>query len=498
MKITLQDETIELLRKALSVCLDCTSKDLRALSSLLELTDKFELTNGIALLVRTISNNNKLNSYLNLDMKLNWDLLESSFDAVVSTVIQRDSVNMSLLTDEVLSAGIPEQALRMASLLKADLKEEFDMLVEYSISKEELLPALVALRDSFKIDMCAHYLRLQATCMSEDVYVNRKKYRGVIGYEALNKLVAAELSTIDQVEDTLKVIDSAIAAKQHSSNEMGEMLFPVHIGPIDRVGGIPTNGLVIIQAHAGVGKTTFLKYLGSMARRAGVLAALYGGETEEEKLWCGMESHDFYLDTGMMIPWGIFKHPEKIEDVTLRTQVEIYNETYFESKGLVVKFDNINLTNFQSMVTKAYEEQNVRVFLIDNVASFPVGNEPIRNPGSVTGKKEVVDTLGKQMIALKKTYPITFVVANWVKSKYINFDTDNYSITGGLYQDADLVIELSEVENLSTAFKAGHIKKCRDSAVTEPLFLLETYYVCNHFAYNPEIQHLISDYKRSG
>ncbi len=496
MKITLQDETLELLRKALSVCLDCSAKDLRAVSSLLDLTDKFELTNGIALLVRTISNNNKLNSYLDLGLRLNWDLLESSFDAMITSVIQRDTVKISLLTDEALSAGIPEQALRIASLLKADLREEFNTLVEYSLSKEELLPTLTALRESFKVDMCAHYLRLQATCMSEDVYVNRKKYRGVDGYEALNRLVAAELSTIDQVEDAIKVIDSAIAAKKHSSNALGEMLFPMHIGPLDRIGGIATNSLTIIQAHAGVGKTTLMKYVGSVAKHHGVIPAIYGGETEEEKIWEGMKSHDFFMATGLMLPWKCFKHPEKIEDETLSTQVEIFNETYFESHGNVIKFDNINLTNFSSMVIKAYEENNARVFLIDNVASFPVGNEPIRNPGSVSGKKEVVDTLGKQIIALKKEYPIAFIVANWVKTKYISFETDNYSITGGLYQDADLVIELSEVEQLSKSFKACHVKKCRDSEMLEPLFLLETFYVCNHFAYNPEIQHLISEYQQ--
>ena len=491
MKINIQEDTLELLRKALSVTLDAEATDLKALDSLLSLTGKFKLVNGIHLLVTFVSKYNQLNKHLDLPLKLTWELLEDSYNSIIYSFMQTDRVELSSLTDEILVPSIPEQAERIAQILKKDLHNEFDTLYEYSLKSEQLLPVLFSLRESFQTDMCTHYLRLQATCLSEDVFVGRKRYRGKQGYVEIGQLALADIASLEDMADDLKMIRSADDERRYAGDETYETLFTMNMPPIDMIGGIMSNTINIIQAAPSIGKTTLLCYIASVAKMSGVLPAIYGGETREDKLWASIKSHDFYMETGLMVSWKYFRNPSKIEDEDLRTKVLIFNETYFQSKGSILNFDNINLSNFSNLVTKAYEEENIQLFLIDNVSSFKPGQVKINNPNSTSGKKEIVDNLSKQMIDLKKKYPIIFVVANWVKTRTVNYGDDNYTITAGLNQDADGLIEISNVEGLSESYKAFHIKKWRMDEKIQPLFLTETFYTCCEFKYNPEIQHLL-------
>ena len=494
----------ELLRKCLSCILETDSKGLIQMSRILPYLTKFKLENGLGIMSHTIQNIVKVNSKLSLPLKLSKDIVRESFDVNWTKFAHnKDLCELSALTDEHLSMDIPDQAYRIGQLLLTDLLEEYDIITELRVAENELLPILTSLKESLKLDISNHYMRLMGQCTLKEMWINKHRYYGTEGVKDLSKVLYSELDIMDQDDIQIEKIASASDEKTVAGNNIYKRLGYFGIKPLDDLGGILTNLIVSIAAFEESGKTRLLAFLMDIFEAQGIKCAIFAGETPPVKILNLVKSHTFYrLRDGKMLTWQQLADTNKIEDEELRAEVNLFNASYYKIHDHKMIMSSLTAANFREKIISMYHE-GARVFLIDNPLSIPVGSWKTRGFGSVQETKSKVDHIIEIMVQLKKDYPITFVVTGWtnesggIKQSAVK-GVENSRVFAGssdFSKYADCVLQFGKSENLGSDLRAFIVKKWREEEVKQKAFILDTALACCHYEYLPEIQYLIEELK---
>lgn len=491
--MVLSSEAQVLILKCYSSVLDCTSTEVQALEAIIPYVKKYRLTNGMFILNKIITNLVSINNSISRPITLTENALTEAFNAYAPMLLRQSyALELTDLTDEILILDIPEQAQKATDLIYKDLMELYDLMTtEYPSSIGELSPNLLAFKEVLLSDIASEYIRLQASCLTEDVYINKKLYRGSRGVSDISALMKSELDDIIASElqiDFVSSLDEEIAI---AGNNTYEFLGNTSIPPIDALGGITTNNIIVITAYEKVGKTKFLSFLTDMLRTQNVLCSFYAGETPAVKIINSIKSHTFKRVHGKIVTWQEVHKPVIIEDKSLATEVSIFQNAYYEQYGKISILEHLTLADFKNRIRRLYAA-GVTVFMLDNVDSLPIGNMKLNvGSGSVSETKTKLDKLIQFMVELKKELPITFIVSNWSKEEGEAENSRSSTGTSKLSQYADCVMNMYMIPGVADSIRGLQITKWRENKIVQPKMALDTQLACCHFYYEDSIQYLL-------